>query len=172
MECKKVQDRLITEYMDQELSSGESEEVERHLTACLDCQRFFEAVQRSAVVPLKEAGEMQPDSIVWQRIQEKIEAKRLRSANGFWKLADVLAPLLRMPQPVFRVAFVTALILVVVVLAKWPSSYADPVYGYISEQMTFMDGLKAGNTDLLNGDLKDDDGFFEGISMSNSPLKE
>jgi len=58
------------------------------------------------------------------------------------------------------VAFVTALILVAVVLAKWPSNYADPVYGYLSEQMTFMEELGAGNTDLMNGDLKSYDTVF------------
>jgi len=163
MECKKVQDRLITEYVDKELGPQENAEVERHLTSCLGCREFLGAVQRSAVAPFKEAGEMQPDSALWQKIQEKIEAEESRSVNWFGKLADTLAPLLRMPQPVFRVAFVTALILVVVVLAKWPSSYADPVYGYIAEQMTYMNGLKAGDTDLLNGDLKDYTGVLENV---------
>jgi anti-sigma factor RsiW len=163
MECKKAQDRLMTEYLDKELGPEENIEIEKHLTACPDCLEFFGAVQRSAVTPFKEAGEMQPDSVVWQRIQERIEAERSRSGDWFGKLADALAPFLRIPLPVFRMAFVTALILVVVVLAKWPASYADPVYGYISEQMTFMSGLKAGNTDLLNGDLKDYDAVFEEI---------
>ncbi len=164
MECKKVQDRLITEYVDKELGSEENTAIERHLTTCSDCREFLGAVQRSSVVPFKESGEMQPESVVWQRIQEKIDAERSRSWNWFGSLADALGPLLRVPQPVFRVAFVTALILVVVVLAKWPSSYADPVYGYISEQMTFMSGLKAGNMDLLNGDVNDYSGGFEEIN--------
>jgi predicted anti-sigma-YlaC factor YlaD len=163
MECKKVQDRLITEYLDKELGREETAEIERHLTACQDCREFLETVRKTAEVPFKGTGEMQPESVVWQRIQEKIEAERARSENWFGKLADVLAPFLRMPQPVFRIAFVTALILVVVVLAKWPSSYADPAYGYISEQMTFMGELGAGNPDLLNGDLKDYDAVLKEI---------
>jgi predicted anti-sigma-YlaC factor YlaD len=164
MECKKVRDRLIAEYADKELGSEENAEVERHLTACLDCREFFGAVQRSAVVPFKEAVEMQPDSAVWQRIQEKIEAERSRSEDGFWKLADIFVSRFLFPVPLMRASFVMALILVVVVLVQWPASYADPVYGYLSEQMTFMSGLKAGNTDLLNGDLKDYDAIFEEIS--------
>jgi len=163
MECKKIQDRLITEYGDKELGPAEHDEVERHLTSCPDCLEFFGAVQRSAVIPFKETREIQPDSAVWQRIQEKIEAQRAHSSNWFVKLVDALVPLVRMPQPVFRVAFVTALILVVVVLARWPSSYADPAYGYLSEQMTFMSGLKSGNPDLLSGDLKDYDAVFEEV---------
>jgi anti-sigma factor RsiW len=172
MECKKIQDRLLTEYADKELGPEENTEVEQHLTSCLHCREFFWVIRRNAVIPFKEAGEMQPESVVWERIQERIEEERTRSRNGFWKLADALTPFLRMPQPIFRAAFVTALILVVVVLAKWPASYADPVYGYLSDQMTFMSGLKAGDTDLLNADLKDYDAVFEEIGMSHSPLKE
>ena len=74
MECKKVQDRLITEYADRELDPERNAEIEQHLTSCTDCREFFGAVQRSAVVPFKEAGEIQPESAVWQRIQGKIEA--------------------------------------------------------------------------------------------------
>ncbi len=164
MECKKVQDRLITEYMDKELGAEENAEVERHLSACPDCLAFFGAVQKSAVVPFKGAGEMQPDGAVWQRIQEKIEAEQAHSGGGFWKLVDIFVSRFPFPVPVMRIAFATALILAVVVLANWPSSYADPAYGYISEQMTFMNELKAGNTDLLNGDLKGYVGVLEEIS--------
>ena len=163
MECRKVQDRLIIGYGDKELGPEENAGVERHLTACPDCREFFEVVQRSAVIPFKEAGEMQPESVVWQRIQEKIAAEGARSGDWFGKLAEALVPLLRMPQPVFRVALATALILVAVVFARWPSSYVDPVYGYLSEQMTFMGELGSGNPDLSNGDLKDYDAAFEEI---------
>ncbi|MBI4711031.1 MAG: zf-HC2 domain-containing protein [Candidatus Omnitrophica bacterium] len=163
MECKKVQDRLITEYVDKELGLEENTEVERHLTTCLDCREFFQVVQRNSLIPFGGTEEMQPDGAVWERIQERIEAERARSRGWFGGLVDALAPLLRMPQPVFRAAFVTALILVVVVLAKWPSSYADPVEGYIADQMTFMSGLEAGNADALNGDLKDYDSAFDEV---------
>jgi anti-sigma factor RsiW len=172
MECKKVRDRLITEYGDKELGAEENAEVEGHLAACLDCREFFEAVQKIAVTPFKASVEMQPDGIVWQRIREKIEAEGSRSGNWFGKLADALAPFLRMPQPVFRVAFATALILAVVVVAEWPSGYVHPAYAYVEEQMAFMGELGSGNTDLMNGDLKDYDAAFEEVGVSNSPLKE
>jgi hypothetical protein len=60
-----------------------------------------------------------------------------------------------MPPSVFRAAFVTALVLLTVVLVQWPSRYADPVYSYMSEQMTFMSELRAGNPNLLTGDPND-----------------
>ncbi|MFA7255602.1 MAG: anti-sigma factor [Candidatus Omnitrophota bacterium] len=164
MKCKKVQDRLITEYVDKELGPEETAKVQQHLTACPDCLEFLGAVQKSAVVPFKEAGTLEPESVVWQRIQEKIEAEQAPSHGGFWRLVDIFVSRFPIPVPVMRAAFVTALILGVVVLAKWPSSYTDPAYGYLSEQMTFMSGLKAGDTDLLNGDFKSYETVLEGIS--------
>ncbi len=163
MECKKVQDRLIAEYADKELEPEQNVAIEQHLAACPDCREFFEAVQRCAVAPFKGAGEMHPDDAVWQGIQEKIEAERAHSEGGFWKLVDVFVPRFPLPVPLMRVAFATALILGVVVLAKWPSSQSDPVYGYLSEQMTFMGELGSGNTDLMNGDLKDYEAVFEAM---------
>jgi anti-sigma factor RsiW len=164
MECKKVQDRLITEYLDNELDAGECSGIEGHLSGCASCREFLEAIQKSAVAPFKEAGALQPDSVVWRRIEREIEAERARSENWFVKLADLLVPLLKMPQPVFRVAFVTVLILVVVVLAQWPSGPVHPAYAYVEEQMTFMDELGAGNTDLMNGDLKDYDAALDALN--------
>lgn len=161
MECKEFQDQLINEYVDKELGPEENNQVERHLTLCLDCREFFEAVQSDAVIPFKEAGEIQPDSVVWQRIQESIDAERIHSRGGFGSLANALALLLRISRSIFRVAFATALIFGIVVLAKWPSSYADPVKGYISEQMTFMNELQTGNPDFVNSDLKDYDVALE-----------
>lgn len=173
MKCKVMQDRLITVYTDQELNAKDDAEVEQHLAVCAECRAFFEAVQNKAVAPFKWAEEIQPDSVVWQRIQEKIEMERIRSEGGFWKLVDIFVSRLAIfarplwgiprPLPLMRAAFVTALILVAVVLARWPSSYADPAYRYISEQMAFMGELGSGNTDLMNGDLKDYNAAFEEI---------
>ncbi len=163
MECKKAQDRLITGYVDHELGSREQAEVERHLKVCQDCRGFLAAVQKSSMASFKDGRELQPDGIVWERIRERIELGQAKSENWFGKLADFLEPFGRIYQPVFRVAFVTAMILVVVVMVQWPSGQVDPAYAYLSEQMTVMNGLQAGNTELLNGDLKDYTGVLDEI---------
>jgi anti-sigma factor RsiW len=162
MECKKAQDRLITEYVDHELGCKERSEVEQHLKGCPDCRGFLEAVQKNSVASFKEGRELQPDGIVWEKIRERIEAEQAKPESWFGRLADLLEPLWRVHQPIFRTAFVTAMILVVVVMAQWPSGHmVDPAYAYLSEQMTVMNGLQAGNTELLNGDLKDYTGVLE-----------
>ena len=163
MECKKVQDRLITDYLDKELGAGERSGIAEHLTGCVPCREFLSAVEKITVTPFKESKTLSPGGEVWERIQERIEVERERSQAGFWKLVDIFIARFPLPVPMMRAAFVTALILVVVVMARWPSSYADPVYGYLSEQMTFMGELGAGNTELMNGDLKSYDIVFKEI---------
>ena len=162
MECKNVQDKLLTDYLDQESSAAERVRIEGHLGGCAECRGFLQAVRKTSVEPFKDAGEMTPDRGVWDRIESRIEAEQVRSSGGFWKALDRLLARLPVPVPVTRVAFAGALVLLVVVLVKWPSSYADPVYNYMSEQMSFMGELGAGNTDLLNGDLKGYEAILEG----------
>ena len=164
MDCKKLQDRLLTDYLDKELGAIERAGVDGHLAGCSECREFFGALQRVAVAPFKEAQEIQPEEIVWRRIQAQIEAERAHSESGFWKIVDFFVSHFPLPVPMMRVAFVTALVLVTVVLARWPSGSMHPAYAYVEEQMTFMNELGAGNTDLMNGELKDYETTYEEIS--------
>ena len=153
MECKKIQERLMTDYLDNELEPQQCIEIDRHLAACADCRELLETVRLTTVAPFKEAREVRTDPVVWQRIQEKIFAEKESSAGWMDPIRDFLRSVLIMPSPVFRAAFVTALILMIVVFAKWPSDYAHPAYTYIGEQMNFLGELRAGNTELLGGEL-------------------
>ena len=135
MDCEKIRQWLITDYLDSELDQKRSVETEHHLKVCSACREFVEAVRKAAVTPFKNTERLCPDPAVWQRIQGQILAEKERSAGRFGNLADLLAPLQRVSLPVFRVAFATALIVTVVVVARWPSGYTDPAYAYIGEQM-------------------------------------
>lgn len=143
MECKRLRDWLLTDYYDKELRQDLREEVQRHLKRCPECRVFWEAVQKTGE-PFKEAHEMLPEGRVWMGISRRIEAEKERSVAGA-RWMDFLAPWLRLPQPVFRMAFVAAMILMIVVATQWPSRYADPVYSYMSEQMTVMGELQRGD---------------------------
>jgi len=161
MDCKKVREWLMTDYLDRALESQRSDEVERHLHGCSACREFLETVKKVAVQPFKNTQALEPDPAVWQRIQERIQAEAERQSGWFGKLADALTPLWRIPQPAFRVAFVALLIGGVVLVASWPSAYVDPAYAYIEEQAAFMDELEAGDPEVFNGDFNDYETVFE-----------
>lgn len=152
MECDKIRDWLMTDYLDQELGSKKSSEVEKHLRECLDCREFSEAIWQQAVEPFKKVKPMTPDPAMWQRIHQTLESESrpLAWLAGLVEGANVF---LRMLRPVIQGAFAAALILILVVLAKWPVSSEEPAYAYLGEQMDFLSELQSGNTELLNGDL-------------------
>ncbi|HOW59150.1 MAG TPA: zf-HC2 domain-containing protein [Candidatus Omnitrophota bacterium] len=157
MECKKIKHWLMTDFLDKEMEQAKSEEIASHLETCADCRNFLEMVRQASVVPFKKAREMQPDPVVWQSLQEKILAEKERSRGWLERATDFSLPFFRISQPAFRVAFVVSLVFMTVVLFKWPSYYVDPSSGYLTEQMTFLDGLRTGNTDLLNEEFRNYD---------------
>jgi anti-sigma factor RsiW len=152
----------MTGYLDNELGLEERTGVEQHLAGCVDCRELLEAVRKTAVIPFKETVEMQPDRVVWERIAGKLRSEKVRPGSVFWDWLDRIASW--RPLPVLRVAFVMALILVVIAVAQWPFQYTDPAYAYMEEQMTFLGELEAGNNDLLNGDFNEYDIVFEEIT--------
>lgn len=155
----------MTDYLDKELDPKRSEEIERHLKTCPACREFLETVRAAAVTPFENAEALKPDAGVWQKIEEKVRAIEEKPAGWTEKLAEALAPIFRMPKPVYRVAFVLGLAMIAVLVMRFPSvSSVDPAYAYIEEQMTFLGQLESGDTDLLNGDLNGYADMFEEIS--------
>ena len=148
MECKKIQEWLMTDHLDGELSPAESAKVRQHMDGCMACREFGEVVNGTVAAPFKGFAELQPDPIVWEKVRGMIAAEEDRSGGWLKKFERILQP-----TPLFRAAFAAAMVLMVVLLAKWPFNAVEPAYAYMEEQMTFMETLQTGNPDLLNGDL-------------------
>lgn len=154
MECKKIQQWLLTDYLDHELDPGRSRELEEHLKVCQSCREFLGMVRKTVLMSLQKT-EIQPDPMVWQKITEKIRIEKEYSRGWFEKLLGQWLPVLRISQPAFRLAFVIGLVVVVVALTSWPMHYPNAAYTYLEEQMGFLNELQAGNLDLFNGDMTD-----------------
>ena len=163
MKCKEIQQWLMTDYLDGELETSKSAEVENHLRDCAHCKVVLKTVQQTAQVPFKGAQPLQPGPNVWQEIQDKIQAEQER-VGWLEQLKSRLVPMLRVPKPVYRVAFALCLIVAVVTIVRWPFGHGvDPAYAYIEEQMVFLDDLQTGNADLLNGDPWDYSAVFSEV---------
>ena len=151
MECKKIKDRLITAHWDGELSPAESAEVRQHMEVCAGCREYGEAVKKTVAAPFNGFSELQPDPLVWQKIRRMIALEEDRSEGWLAKIERVLAPVLR-PLPAFRVVFVAGVVLMAIVLVKWPFNRVEPVYAYVEEQMALLGELQSGNPDLFSND--------------------
>ncbi len=161
MECKEIQQWLITDYLDNELAGEPLVKVEDHLKVCAHCRELLETARQAGVASFPKT-EMRPEPGVWQKIQDRILAEKEREAGWLGKLLDGWRLVWRVPQPVFRLAFVMSLVIAVLVLTSWPLRYSDPAYAYIEEQASFLSELKTGNPDLLNGDLAGYDAILNG----------
>lgn len=109
MRCSKAK-KLISEYINGNLASGKSQNLEKHLDRCPDCQTLlkdFETITQDA----KHLEEASPSSHTWLKIKERLiteEQKVLtlppRKSEGF-----------AFPRPKLKYALSSALVLVVIV---------------------------------------------------------
>ncbi len=72
MECKKIQELLLTDYIDGEASDALKNEVERHVNVCHRCRQFERDLLKTAIEPLREAKESKPPDLVCNHIKEAL----------------------------------------------------------------------------------------------------
>ena len=73
MNCKEIQDIILTDYVDDEQWEEKRKQIEQHLIHCSACRLFAEEVKEKAVAPLKQAQRIRIDEeAVWQNIKSKI----------------------------------------------------------------------------------------------------
>jgi anti-sigma factor RsiW len=118
MTCHEIQDLLLTDMLDAELSADKKKAVDDHLAACPVCREVL-AVARQLEGDLKLSPSVQPPAYLWDRIREKIESAPASLWDGiqvWWE--EVLAG--------FRPAFVngslvTATLVLLVVFVPYLS---------------------------------------------------
>jgi hypothetical protein len=72
MECKKIQELLLTDYIDGEAGDALKNEVERHVNICHTCRQFKQSLLKIAIEPFRKAKESKPPDLAWNRIKEAI----------------------------------------------------------------------------------------------------
>lgn len=82
MKCKRIQELILTDYVDDQLSGEWRQFVDDHLTNCPHCRKFAQAV-KATVQPFSQAEKMNPPEDLWPRIKQAIEAERI-SAETEW----------------------------------------------------------------------------------------
>ena len=107
MDCKKMEELVLTDYIDGVLKDpGILKEVEAHLASCGQCRGLMEEI-RSVSAAFKEAKRPEPSPIIWQRIREKISA-----AGTEKERLRLYFPRLKSPA----IAFAAAVALILIIL--------------------------------------------------------
>jgi hypothetical protein len=73
MNCKKIQDIIITDYIDNELDGQRQKEIKEHLDNCVACRAFQEALVAMVREPLHNAETAVPPEALWIKIKNRLE---------------------------------------------------------------------------------------------------
>ncbi len=72
MNCKQMQDVILTDYMDGQLSPKRMKQIDDHLITCLNCRMLANDTRQGIEAAFKDIGRAAVDPFVWQRIKNKI----------------------------------------------------------------------------------------------------
>ncbi|MBM4128995.1 MAG: zf-HC2 domain-containing protein, partial [Nitrospira sp.] len=61
MNCEKIQELILTDYLDGEIDKRQEEFIKQHLATCIGCQEFLSIAQKTVVEPFLNAGKVTPD---------------------------------------------------------------------------------------------------------------
>ena len=76
MKCKNIQELLLTDYIDGEISEELKEKVKKHIQKCEKCKEFEQALIKGAIDPIKQVGIENPPEYVWTQIQDRIQGEK------------------------------------------------------------------------------------------------
>lgn len=162
MGCKKIQNLIMTDYLDGELKGARREEVEEHIKKCKTCSEYKEKLWKAGVRPFQGAKEITPPAVVWEKIEGRLDAEeaKLSEKNGGFGFLEALnrtlSRLFLHPKPALAVVLGVVLVLVVFSTTRLPWQTSEKIAGtYLIEQVEFLNqlGSAENGTDEDNGSL-------------------
>jgi predicted anti-sigma-YlaC factor YlaD len=166
MDCKRIQELLITDYMDGEASAEIRQQVKAHLAVCAQCREFEQVLRQKVVAPFENLEAVKPPETVWQGIKETIteeseaqESVPQQVPETIRRMFDFLRQSFAVRRPAFALSTAFSILLVVFLFAQGPIRRQIAVNDYIQEQSTIMLSL---NTPV-NGDMDQEINFGTSI---------
>ena len=149
MNCKRIRELVMTDYIDGEMNAELKKEIEKHLDTCNQCRQFERALQEMAVEPFEKAREVRPPESVWRSIKETIEEKP--SEGLFVGLRNISDIIFGLRKPVVVAAIIAAIVVITTIFIKLPLNNQQVINGYLEEQIEFMSYLDADEANYSNG---------------------
>jgi len=124
MKCERIQEILLTDYLDKELNPAIAKQIEEHLVDCLKCREFLSEARQISALPFLETKKfslpLESQEKVWLKIKKQIEAERPQSVafNPLLDFISTLKSFVLTPRPVFVLSAVAVIVLMAVVYLK------------------------------------------------------
>jgi hypothetical protein len=78
MNCEKIQDLILTDYLDGEMDEKQKKVILQHLANCVDCQDFALTVQKTVIELFNNVEKVNPSESLWYKIKGLIKAEKQR----------------------------------------------------------------------------------------------
>ena len=152
MNCNRIKELILTDYMDEEAPVEVQNEVKLHLEICSSCRQFEQSLREIVSQPLRKIEAAHPPEEVWQRIKQTIEEEQAEQYEPslLWRAGDFLRRNFLLKKP--ALAFSTAVTVILIMVLSWqvPLRRQGSVKDYLQEQSEVMLSLNR----PLNGGLE------------------
>lgn len=147
MNCRKIQELLMTDYIDGEEDAKMRSSILQHLYACDKCRKLEESLKQKAVDPFLEAEKRYPPDYIWKNIQNQIveeaSAPEKIKADIGGRLSDIFKTL----KPAFIVPAVAVAVLAIILIVGASLIDEGRLDTYMTEQAEFIINLDANGID-------------------------
>ncbi len=117
MNCKNIQDLLLTDYLDGQLEEEKKKTFDDHLNSCFDCREFALVAQNNIMQPFINAENLIPPDHIWEGIKKTIEEKPEPLRFGFWtSFWNSIKESFLFPRPAYALAGILVIFVVIMTL--------------------------------------------------------
>ncbi len=91
MNCKSIQELLLTDYVDGEMSDSERKIIDDHLKSCQKCEEFALLAKKVGVDSFSDTERVSPSENVWQRIKMQVSSssEKCNIFNNIFSLENI-----------------------------------------------------------------------------------
>jgi anti-sigma factor RsiW len=162
MNCKRIQEFLMTDYIDGEASDAVQKEIRAHLKTCAECGAIERLLREKVSGPFRNIEAVVPPEETWHRIKEAIEQGHRQYVPGFLtRVWDAVGRNFLFRRPRFALTAGVAVVFVAVLVLQLPFRKERFVKEYLREQSEYMMSLRG----PVNGELDRDVSFDTAIDI-------
>jgi predicted anti-sigma-YlaC factor YlaD len=115
MNCKRIQEFIITDYIDGQMGDKQKMLIDQHLGHCSVCKGYLSSIKKAVVNPFVNGLKVVPDELLWVRIKQTIEDEQQQQLEkslipNFWERIRFAV---HMPRPAFVLATLVTMIFMV-----------------------------------------------------------
>ncbi len=121
MNCKKVKELILTDYLDRQVNEEQKKQIEKHLASCVNCKEYELAARKTVIEPFNKTERVNPPEEIWHKIKGQVEEEQKELANPFTDFIHRIKSLLYVPRPVLAVPTIVIVLLIVVTIIYLPS---------------------------------------------------